>query len=111
MAENRAQDDRVRDFARMLARDHNPTFETNPSGIIPLNRNYQKTVDRLSRLTGEEFDRKFIDIIVREHRQAIHLFEQLTDEYGMKKAHDALPSLRQHLREAEAIRQYLRGRR
>jgi putative membrane protein len=117
IAQNRAHHDRVRDFARMLERDHTqtplddarqkPGIDT--TGIIPLNKNHQKKVDQLSRLSGEEFDRIFIDTIVKEHRQAIRLLEQLTDQYGMQTARQLLPALWQHLQEAEAIREYLRS--
>ena len=110
IAENRAHRDRVRDFAKMLARDHGQIPETNPSGIISLNSDHQKKVDQLSRLSGKKFDQVFIDAIVKEHRQAIQLFEQLARQHGIKTAHDTLPALKQHLQEAEAIQQFLRSR-
>src|SRR5262245_47589946 len=90
IAENRAHHDRVRDFARMLERDHTPGspdgVRQKPSGsvtaIAPLNKNHQKKVDQLSRLSGEEFDRVFIDTIIKEHKDAIRVLEQLTDDIG-----------------------------
>src|SRR5689334_21776241 len=69
IAENRAQIDRVRDFARMLERDHTQASgeglrqkpAVDSTAIIPLNKDHQKKVDQLSRLSGEGFDRIFID--------------------------------------------------
>jgi putative membrane protein len=117
IAENRAHLDRVRDFARMLAQDQaqvsteggrqKPSAQITAS--VPLNKDHEKKVDQLSRLSGEEFDRTFIDAIIKEHRQAIHLLESLTDPDGMKQAHAMLPDLHKHLQEAEAIRAYLRS--
>jgi uncharacterized protein DUF4142 len=61
IAENRAHLDRVRDFARMLERDHTQTpldsSRQKPgagsAAIIPLNKNHEKKVDQLSRLSGK----------------------------------------------------------
>jgi putative membrane protein len=117
IAENRAHHDRVRDFARMLERDHTrapmDSVRQKPSGsvtaIAPLNKNHQKKVDQLSRLSGEEFDRVFIEAIIKEHKEAIRVLEQLTDDVGTQQALALLPELQQHLREAEAIKIFLRS--
>ena len=117
IAENRAHLDRVRDFARMLAADQAQVSieggRQKPSGditaIVPLNKDHEKKVDQLSRLSGEEFDRTFIDAIIKEHKQAIRLLENLTDPDAMKQAQAMLPDLYKHLQEAEAIRVYLRN--
>jgi putative membrane protein len=97
----------------MLERDHTrPQLSVrqkpsaNISAIIPLSTTHQKKVDQLSRLTGEEFDRTFIDAIIKNHKEAIQLLESLTDQYGTQQAQATLPDLRKHLQEAEAIRIY-----
>jgi putative membrane protein len=117
VAENRAHLDRVRDFARMLGRDQaqssiegarqKPGADITAS--VPLSKEHEKKVDQLIRLSGEEFDRTFIDAIIKEHKQAIRLLESLTDEYGIQQAQALLPDLQKHLREAQAIRAYLRS--
>src|SRR5262245_27132170 len=69
IAENRAHLDRVRDFARMLERDHTQASvagarqkpSTDATSVVPLRKTDEKKVDQLSRLSGEEFDRTFID--------------------------------------------------
>ena len=117
IAENRAHLARVRDFARMLERDHTQASiegarqkpSANISAIIPLSTTHQKKADQLSRLTGEEFDRTFIDAIIKNHKEAIGLLESLTDQYGTQQAQAMLPDLRKHLQEAEAIRMNLRS--
>jgi putative membrane protein len=116
IAENRAQLQRVRDFARMLERDHTQISidgrqkpAASNSAIILLSKIHEKKVDQLSRLSGEEFDRTFIDAIIKNHKEAIRLMESLTDQYGMQQAQTMLPDVRNHLEEAEAIREYLRS--
>jgi putative membrane protein len=116
IAENRAHTDRVRDFARMLERDHTQSSigvaRQKPgiarTDIVALNKSHEKKVDQLSRLSGEEFDRVFIDAIIKEHKQAIRVLEKLTGESGAQQAQGRLPELRQHLQEALNIREFLR---
>jgi len=117
IAENRAQLQRVRDFARMLERDHTQISidggrqkpAASNSAIILLSKIDEKKVDQLSRLSGAEFDRTFIDAIIKNHKEASRLMESLTDQYGMQQAQTMLPDVRKHLEEAEAIREYLRS--
>jgi putative membrane protein len=108
IAENKAHNARVRDFAKMLVRDHDHVSPSNPSRIIPLNRQYEKKVDQLSKLSGEQFDGAFIDMIVEEHRQAARLFERLVQENGLETAEHVLPALKQHLDQAESLQRSLR---
>ena len=117
IAESHAHLDRVRDFARMLERDHaQPSIQgarqkpgADTTAIIPLSKNHEKKVDQLSRLSGEEFDRAFIDAIIKDHKETIRLLENLTDQYDVQQAQAMLPDLHKHLQEAEAIREYLRS--
>src|SRR5438552_10920157 len=117
IAENRAHLDRVRDFAKMLDRDQTQNSiegareKTGPdtTAIMPLNKHDEKKVDQLSRLSGEEFDRAYIDAIIRNQEQAIQLLEGLTDQYDIPQAQAMLPDLHKHLQEAKAIKEYLRG--
>src|SRR5437773_889935 len=88
IAESRAQHDRVRDFARMLERDQtqieNARQKPSTGNIsplsVPVTKDHQKKADHLSRLSGEEFDRVYIDTIIKEHQKAIKLAEQMDDQ-------------------------------
>ena len=64
----------------------------------------------MSRLSGEEFDRAYIDAVIKDETKAIRLLETLTDQYGMQQAQAMFPDLQKHLQEGEAIKAYLRRR-
>jgi len=104
MAANKTQNPRVKDFAQMVVRDHNQTLDkireirdarqaspTSAKGIdrnskndanVQLTPEHQRTLDKLSALSGAEFDRQFMDVMVREHRLAIRDFENQTHVHG-----------------------------
>jgi predicted outer membrane protein len=100
---------------------------------IPITPDHQRTADRLSSLSGNQFDQRFISEIIREQREAISLFEaQRHGNASLKTApHDVraysleelakdldtadfaratLPALRRHLERAEALQRQLQKR-
>jgi predicted outer membrane protein len=49
---------------------------------VQITPDHQRASEKLSTLSGAEFDREFIDLIVREHRQAIRDFEAQSHAHG-----------------------------
>jgi putative membrane protein len=108
-------DPKVKDFGNLMIKDH--TSANNnlkpiadgggvkwPDSLPP---DAQVTYDRLSRLSGDQFDHEFVDVMVKDHRKVAQLYEQ---ELG--KASDAklksyisnmLPVIRSHLQHAGSI--------
>jgi len=109
MAMNKTHNARVKDFAQMLVDDHKQAMDkimelrdarttTNVSGTtdktgktadlhrnaadVPLTAEHQRTDQRLSALSGADFDREFINEMVRGHREAIRVFEAQTNVHG-----------------------------
>jgi putative membrane protein len=80
-----------------------------------LTREHQQTADRLSKLSGAQFDREFINTMITEHRNAIRMLEQETRTSGDRDretasiAQEMLPKLRMHLTEAEQIQKELQS--
>jgi predicted outer membrane protein len=99
---------------------------------IPITADHQRTAYRLSALSDDEFDRRFISEMVQEHRETISLFEAQTHRprngapkmasheaqtYSMEElakdldtadlARDTLPTLRLHLQRAETLQRQL----
>ena len=99
-----------------------------------LTREHQRDLDRLENLSGAEFDREYISLMVREHRNAIQMFERETgmsatrsdrmpstrpddtanvpgdDVVDTKEiAREHLPTWRQHLSQAEQIQRQLKS--
>lgn len=69
-------------------------------------------VERLSKLSGAEFDRAYLDLMIDEHEDAIDALEDKTrddDEHADVKdwAAKALPDVRQHLQRAKDLRERL----
>jgi predicted outer membrane protein len=108
LAMNKAQNAQVKDYAQMLVNDHNQaldkimelrsertitsvsaTTDTRNSADIhrnaadvPLMAEHQRTYQRLSALSGADFDREFINEMIRGHREAISMFEAQTNVHG-----------------------------
>jgi putative membrane protein len=114
LARTRALSPAVRAFADRIITDHRQAH----ARLRTLERRLQMAAgrvtlppNRLTTLSGEDFDRQFMADQVQNHREAIQLFQ---DEARMgqdprlrKYATDNLPMLHRNLQEAEAIRSRL----
>lgn len=146
MAESKSENPRVRKFAQMMAKDHTSALDAlrrlatagmpaNPSEgtgtetaqlptNIPLSKEHEELRNRLSRLSGDDFDREYMNAMIQEHRKDIREFEKeansANDSYRRQKpqavagntsmvtqemimARDLLPILKVHLQHAEAL--------
>ncbi len=97
------------------------------SSEISMSKQHQQTRDRLSKLSGDAFDREYVNAMVTEHQKAIREFEREagsqssgvrqkpqpegenppagTDEKSI--ARDLLPTLKRHLQEAQLLQSEL----
>jgi len=104
MAANKTQNPRIKDFAQMLVRDHNQTLDkikelrdarlanattgkavdsnSKNDANVQLTPEHQRTLDRLSSLSGADFDLQFMEVMVSEHRVAIRNFENQSHAHG-----------------------------
>lgn len=115
LATQKGTDPRVKDFGNLMIKDHtsanNNLKPIADAGGVKWPDNppsdAQATYDRLSKLSGDQFDHQFLDVMVKDHRKVAQLYEQ---ELG--KASDAklktyisntLPVIRSHLQHAESI--------
>ena len=105
----------VKKFGQMMASDHSKANAelkdlaskkgwVRPANLLP---EHQQTYDRLSKLSGKDFDRDYMADMVLDHEKDVAMFEQAT-----QKASDAdlkawtsktVPTLRKHLDEARSI--------
>jgi putative membrane protein len=70
--------------------------------------------ERLSTLSGAEFDREYIDAMVDDHEEAVNELERHTDSDNARLkqyASSTLPVVRQHLERARQIKEQLDNRR
>ena len=123
MAESKAQDQKVKDYAEMMVQDHTQALEKIRSAAggseseAPLSKEHQQMSDRLSRLSGAQFDKAYMDAMVRDHQQAVQAFQHEANtgtgntrqKPGTNNTSDAdiarelLPTLQKHLTQAEKI--------
>jgi putative membrane protein len=84
LAESKATDPRVKAFAEKMVHDHTalearmkPFAEawglTPPSGPDP---EHQAILDKLNGLSGAEFDKAYMDAMVKDHQKALDAFTQ-----------------------------------
>jgi putative membrane protein len=114
MAQQKAASDEVKQYARQLEQDHSKANEKLkaiaqergvqlPSDLGP----HQAMVSQLNNLSGEEFDRQFMKMQVQHHKKDINQFRKQTkssmDSDLREFASSNLPTLEQHLRQAQTL--------
>jgi putative membrane protein len=72
-----------------------------------LSDDQRKMLDDLSRLSGAEFDRRYVQMMVQDHRKAVQMFENEANNGQDTVLRDfaarTLPTLREHLNMAEDL--------
>src|SRR5262249_12122316 len=84
MASDKAENPRVKEFADMMVRDHTDAHMKlsalpggNPAGT-KLNAKDQQLKDRLSKVSGAQFDREYMRAMVTDHQADVKLLEQMS---------------------------------
>ena len=116
LAQQKAQNERVRQFAQNMVQDHTAAgdkLKSSAQGIqgatIPssLDQPHQQMVQTLQSASGPGFDRDYVQMQVTAHRDAVSLFDQYAqngDNQQLKQfAQQTLPTLREHLQSVEQI--------
>ena len=133
LATSRANNEAVGDFARTLADEHRKAGQElqdaagDNSVETELDQRHANMIDRLQQISGSDFDRQFIRMQIRAHRQAISLYRNWikNNESGsgqtmasgqsdqenqdlLEFAESTLPTLEENLRTAQELRSELR---
>jgi putative membrane protein len=69
-----------------------------------------RQIDRLASLSGDEFDREYINTMVENHKRAIDMFlaqSGAQDPEIRQYVYTTLPALQKHLREAHELQSAL----
>jgi putative membrane protein len=117
LAQKRAQTDSVREFAATMVREHQQmdaelqklAAETDRDAARPDDHadDVQAARSRLEQLTGGEFDREYMRLMVEEHEHAVRRVEnraaRAEHEPVRQWAERRLPTLRSHLERARDI--------
>ncbi|WP_143306794.1 DUF4142 domain-containing protein [Chitinophaga vietnamensis] len=120
LAQEKAQNKRVKDFGIMMVNDHSKANDelkelaghkgiTLPASVDPAE---QKHIDELSKKTGKDFDKAYIDMMVDDHNKDVKAFEDaagnLPDMDVKAFASKTLPVLKVHQDSAKAIKEALK---
>ena len=121
MGTQKAESAAVKSFAEKMVTDHTKANQELASTAkaaghaVPANMDLNhdaldRDLERVS--SGKEFDQKYMDQMVKDHLKAVDLFEQAASARDVAAALQAfakktLPTLREHLNEAQRIRSQL----
>ena len=115
LASERARDERVRDFAAQMMKDHRKARAeiqqlASKEGIklsTELTARHKDKKEQFARLSGREFDQAYIEYLLRDHHKGVKEFERkvkaIKDPQIHQWAEGTLPLLKQHLRQAQHI--------
>jgi putative membrane protein len=117
LAQDKGQSDAVKDFGKRMVDDHSKANDELESTVaqenIRLPKNLsahdQATYDRLSKLSGAEFDKAYARDMVMDHKKDIAEFKQEAnngqDPQIKNFASQTLPVLQDHLKMAQDMQQ------
>ena len=114
-----SQNPRIVHFAKMMIHDHTQGIEElkalrkkeliNAHDV--LSQENKKLIDSLSKLSGTEFDKAYMHVMVADHEKTVDLFKEETQEREpsvQTLARKTLPTIEMHLDSAKAIAATLR---
>lgn len=108
LALQKSQNAEIKKFADMMVSDHGKanaelkTLAAKKNVVLPteMSSSHKSTMEDLSKLSGAEFDKEYISVMVKDHETTVELFEDNTDnsDADIKGfATKTLPTLRSHL--------------
>ena len=114
LAQERAASADVKSFGKRMTDDHSKAnaelerLAASKKVTVPkeLDAKHKATYDRLSKLSGRQFDEAYMDEMLQDHRHDVAAFEaasQSGDPDVKAFASKTLPTLQHHLQEAERI--------
>lgn len=118
LAEKHASSPDVKQFAATLVQDHttagNKLEEIAQRENVELDKSgndARDDVERLSKLSGHEFDKEYIDMMVKDHKDAVDALQdqaENADHADVKTwAAETLPRIKHHLEMAQQLQQQL----
>lgn len=117
LAAQKAQSDQVKQFGQRMVDDHSKADDqlkqlASTKGVtLPttIDKSTQKEYDKLSKLSGPEFDREYMKHMVSDHKKDISDFKseasKAKDADVKQFASSTLPTLQEHLQLAQAAEQ------
>jgi putative membrane protein len=121
IAAEKATNSQVKEFGQRMQKDHGKANDelkklaSDKAVELPkeLEGKHKSTVERLSKLAGNEFDREYMRVMVDDHKETVDKFQREAksgkDADVKNFASKSLPTLKEHLALAQTTRQQVRG--
>ena len=121
LAQQKATNPEVKAMAQHIVQGHQKANQelqqmAQAKGItIPTNldRKHEKTHEKLSKLSGAEFDKEYVKAMVKDHKDDIEDFEKQAkrgEDPELKNwAAQTMPVLQEHLKMAQALEEQLKN--
>lgn len=114
LAEEKGASEQVRSFGAILKEDHTAANDEAVHAAKTLgvevprepSASEQALYMRLSKLSGEQFDKEFIKAMLEDHKKDVQKYEvaaQYSNDTVGSYANDVLPKLRMHLQKVEEL--------
>jgi putative membrane protein len=115
LAESKGTSDAVKEFGKRMVNDHSKAGEQlkqvaqqeNLNLPMEMSKTDKGSYERLSKLSGAEFDREYAKMMVRDHEKDVAEFQKESqdgkDELMKNFAAQTLPTLQEHLQLAKQV--------
>jgi len=113
LAQEKGANDQVKQFGQTLVSDHQQNLDKAKSlaekiGMTPpesVNAEQKAMYEKMSKLSGQQFDKEFAQHMVQDHKKDIGKFERESKKSGdvANFAQNTLPVLKKHLEIAESL--------
>lgn len=122
LAQEKATSQRVKAFAAMMVRDHSKANDelkglaqskniALPDSVVGDHRDH---IEKMSKMSGKDFDEHYIDMMVDDHNDDVDKFEKaannLSDPDLKAWATNTLPTLRAHQDSAKALKEAMKNK-
>ena len=116
VAMQKAKSQQVKDFGKMMVDDHTKVNDNlkeiasrkNIDVPAAITDDQKKDIEKLSKKSGADFDKAYVDMMVDDHKKDIADFKKATGDVGDNDiknfATTTLPTLQKHLDAIEAIK-------
>ena len=121
MAQEKASSQAVKDFGERMVTDHTKAGDElkalaqEKSVTLPeaMTSKQQRSVDKLTELSGEEFDKEYMKMMVKDHEKDVKAYQKASEKVPDPTVQDfaskTLPTLKEHLQEAESVNDQLQN--
>ena len=119
-AQSKAVNQRVKNFAAMMVHDHSAandkvkSFASQRNVTLPgaVSDDHKKMAEDLDKKTGKDFDKAYMDDMVKGHEKVVDMFEKANNNVNDTEVknfiNSTLPAIKAHLDSAKAIRKSLK---